>query len=315
MSSGHLHRPPHLRVTRLDGLSRRRFLTVSAGAVVLGACGSDGDDTSSSSTSVAAGDDGPSTTANFEEVVLLQIFGPGQHETGRPQRFPLALGDTNAAILADVPAELDFQVRFEDETVDELTIAAAGDGLPRRFYPVTFTPETAGAYTIVANLNGRLVEANVLVEDAGTVNMLRPGDAMPSVATPTTEDPAGVMPICTRSPACEFHAASLPDLLGAGPVALLISTPAFCTTTVCGPILDLLIDEAPNHADLSFVHAEVYADTTDGLQPGAALAPIVNELGLTFEPSLLLLDADGALVDRLDNIFGAEEISALLSKA
>ena len=62
--------------------------------------------------------------------------------------------------------------------------------------------------------------------------------------TPTFDDARGVDPICTRSPEpCPFHDRTLTDVVESGePVALLISTPGFCQTAICGPVLELLME-------------------------------------------------------------------------
>jgi hypothetical protein len=141
------------------------------------------------------------------------------------------------------------------------------------------------------------------------VTIPRAGDPLPVFATPTLADPLGVDPICTDDPACPFHQTSLDQSLREGrPVALLVGTPAHCTTGICGPVLNLLEDAAATYGDrVAFVHAEVYTDDT--LQTPTEA---IRQLSLTFEPSLFVVDASGAVNSRLDVIYDATELAAAL---
>jgi len=287
-----------------DGQISRRVLlsSIVAGAGVVACGGSD----------PFAGE---ATGQTAGGVSLVAVFGAGQHESGRPQRFPFVLGDAEGIPMVEVPDSLEFQVRNETGTVAEIEVLALGAGLPRRYFPVRFTPESPGVHTFVTVVDGELLEANVELFEDGALPILRPGDALPALDTPTVDDERGVTPICTRSPQCDFHAMTLPEALADGPTALLVATPAFCESVVCGPILDLLIEASATNPRLNYIHSEVYADATDGVEPAEPLAPLVEALQLTFEPSLLVTDPEGVIIDRLDNIFGIEEIEGLLSRA
>ena len=75
----------------------------------------------------------------------------------------------------------------------------------------------------------------------------------------------------------------------------------------CPPALELALGAAEDHPGLHFLHAEVYVDA------GAATSfdrttPIVQELGLDFEPALFLVDAEGVIRRRLDHIFDRSEL-------
>ena len=147
-------------------------------------------------------------------------------------------------------------------------------------------------------------------DDAADVAVVQPGGPMPVVDTPTTADPRGVTPICTAEPPCPLHDTTLSAVLGEGrPVALLIATPAFCQIAICGPVLDILLEAAPAHPDVRFLHAEVYADPATDL---TTYAPVVGELGLHFEPCLVLVGSDGVVAERLDTIYDRSELDERL---
>ena len=67
-------------------------------------------------------------------------------------------------------------------------------------------------------------------------------------------------------------------VLGTAPLAVLVSTPAFCQTAICGPVLDLFVAARDAHPDVTFVHVEVYqsASEVEASGPDATLAPAVE---------------------------------------
>jgi hypothetical protein len=59
-----------------------------------------------------------------------------------------------------------------------------------------------------------------------------------------------------------------------------------------------------------FLHAEVYAKPHESTD---TKAPVIDALGLTFEPCLVLVGSDGKAVERLDTIFDTAELSEALA--
>mgnify|MGYP001816958619 FL=1 len=286
-------------------LSRRELLVGIAGMAVLAACGDD-DDTDA--TGVSAGEE--------EGYSLLQFFAPaGALAAGQPVRIPFGLGTLDGAFRADVPDTLEVALVDPDGVeLDRQSLPSLGDGLPRRYYTFEATlPE--GIYTLVADIDGTSAELPVQIHPADTVLLVQPGDPMRLVDTPTNDDARGVDPICTRTPTCEFHQQTLTDALETGnPVAFMISTPTFCQTAVCGPVLDIMIQLSADYPDVEFVHAEVFENPGDGVTADAALTDAVTTYGMEFEPSIIVADRDGTVVRRLDFIFAEEEMRSALDQ-
>ena len=103
------------------------------------------------------------------------------------------------------------------------------------------------------------------------------------------------------------------------PTVLMVTTPGFCVQVdICGPSLDLLIDEAAQRDDfagVNVIHAEVYAAPTD--EEVGELAPIMAELttddeALWYEPVLFVADASGRITQRLDFAWDRTDLSAAL---
>jgi hypothetical protein len=290
-------------------LSRRRFLFGSgaaAGAVLLGACSSDESGGGSTTTTAAASGD----------LSLVQFFGgEPMLAAGREVRAPFGLADAEGLLPLDrTPETLSVTVLGPDGdvVVEPLEVARHAEGLPNAYYPLRFTVAEPGIYTGRSEIDGTAVEMAIKIDDAGDVQVIQAGDALPAIATPTLDDARGVDPICTSDPACPLHDVTVAEALDAGrPIALLVATPAFCQIAICGPVLDVLLAMADDHPDVQLLHAEVYANPAQDLEVKTAA---VEELGLTFEPCLVLAGSDGVVVERLDTIYDEVEVGEALSR-
>lgn len=295
--------------------SRRRLL-LGGGAVLLGgpallaACADSDTTTATPDTGAGSGDSGP---------LLIGIFDNNSYLiSGIEQRLPLVLGDPDGAINPEPPAELAFQVATGDgEPIgDPIVVARHGEGVETPYFPLRTTFDEAGPYEVTV-VDGEASQKQVFaVNDPRASSLVWPGQPLPAVATPTPTDPRGVDPICTRlAGPCDLHTPTLAEALEAGrPIALQVSTPEFCQIAVCGPVLELMLEEVPRHPEITFLHAEVYADAQEvGLQR-AQPTEIVTALSQAFEPSMLVADASGTVVDRLDFVFDQTEIAELLAK-
>ncbi len=288
-------------------LTRRDVLVGLAGMAVLAACGDD-----DGSEAQTAGDG--SGIDDSDGFSLVQFFAPaGALAADQPNRITFGLGNASGAMLSDVPPELDVTVLDADGAeLARQTVPSLGDGLPRRYYALAVTlPE--GLYTLTTEVESSTVELPFQIHPADQVLLVQPGDPMRPVETPTVDDARGVDPICTRNPTCEFHRETLTAALETGkPVAFMISTPTFCQTAVCGPVLDILIDLSAEYPGVEFVHAEVFENPGEGVTADTALAEAVRTYGMEFEPSLIVANTDGTVARRLDFIFAEEETRAAL---
>lgn len=291
-------------------VSRRTFLLGAAAATVLTACGDDG---------------GPEVAGEPVDesggLSVVRFFGPF-YAAGVAARVPIGLSDADGILPVDAaPGEVRIDVSDPDgELVAENLVAPLRhEGLPRPYYPFEFTPETDGFYDVAVDTgDGRLTSQIQIVpaDDRAASALLQPGEAMPALETPTVGDPQGVDPICTRMPPCDLHDVTVADAIGTGPMVLLVSTPAFCKVAVCGPVLDVMLDLVPDHPGITFVHAEVYKDPENMPSPPTPddHAPVVEALGLPFEPALFAVGADGIVRERLDYIFDRVEMAGVLDR-
>jgi hypothetical protein len=124
-----------------------------------------------------------------------------------------------------------------------------------------------------------------------------------------------VNPVCTRTPKpCPFHAITLTDAIAAKrPVVFVISTPGFCQTAICGPVLELLVDLAPTLGRFQIVHAEVYVDPNKQTSGAPKTTEAIATYGLEYEPSLYVADAGGIVRARLDFSWDKAELETALA--
>lgn len=295
-------------MSSLPPVSRRQFLALSASLGVAGVISSCGG--SSKSTGAITGSDGA--------VQVVKRFPDSGLVAGKV-RLPVSLGDSSGVLTSDGPVKLPETLTariVEGESgkvlAESLTAARHGENLSIPYWPFTFDVPSAGVYSMtIAEAPG--AEVAFLVEERSAVPTPLVGDPLPAFDTPTTDDPRGVDPICTRPEGtCPFHSQTLTAALASGkPVLYLIGTPAYCRTGTCAPGLEALIRISENLGDdVAVVHADVYSDKT-----ATVAAPAVQAYKLAYEPILYIVDSEGILVDRLDAVFDVKEMRDAIAAA
>jgi hypothetical protein len=293
-------------------LSRRTFLVTSAGTLLLAACSGGGDDASDPGGS-AGGTDTDGAVPRNGTLAFRQ--DPSAIVATVPQRMVFSLRNEDGSATRGGPASIDFEVaEYEGEPIATVpgTFRSA-DG--QEYYTFEVTLPAPGNYQ--AKVVGTAMTAAFTARAPEEVPIPRVGDQLVRVDTPTSADGRGVDPICTRVPPCPFHETNLPDALdGPRPIVLLIGTPAYCQTGVCGPVLEELITATSSYEAGTFdvIHAEIYeAPYTSATAPPTTAT--VKAFQLTFEPVLYVASADGIVRQRLDAIWDVQELTDALERA
>ncbi len=219
-------------------------------------------------------------------------------------------------MVGETPASINIEIIHEGETLEVQEVPVRGAGQFTPFYPLVFTPPATGSYLARTDFSDFDVEFAV-VERAETT-LFQAGETLPGFDTPTTAEPAGVNPVCTRSPdPCGLHEVTLNEALSNGkPTALLIATPAHCQTDVCASNVEWLIELAGDRTDINVIHVEVYEDFERDVNEGGGLptrAPLLAEWDFAFEPSLFVMSADGTIVDGRHFAFDRDEMEEMLA--
>jgi hypothetical protein len=283
-------------------ITRRSFLAVGAGALVVTACGGGSDSGAGDRATTTSKAGNPPDDLEVLQASAQLFAGVGD------QRLTFGVLRDAAPLAAGTTVEYAIGKSFA--ATGPMTAAEFhNQGIEDRpYYKATANFDRPGDYVLTVRA-GRLTGATpITVYDPSQTDVPRPSQKMVPVATPTTTDARGVDPICTRKPACPFHDVSLDAALAERrPVAALFATPALCQSRVCGPVLDVLMDASEGLTDrVRFVHVEVYK-SLDAQPSVDQLTDGMRAYHLQFEPVLYLAAPDGTIQQRLDGPYDLAE--------
>lgn len=232
------------------------------------------------------------------------------------ERVLVAVYDVDGARLASPEVPVSVSVRPEDGDPGEPVEAAFTWAVPEvsGVYRATVEFTRPGIWMVrVTPEGGRpLEEFPVMV----LPEPLTPGVGAPAPRsdTPTAADAPLEEISSDHHPDPRFYQMSVAEAVTSGrPSVIVFATPAFCTTAVCGPTLDMVKEMADEYPDVNFVHVEVYANLAD--PDNLELVPAVLEWGLPTEPWVFVVDADGNVSARFEGVVDAEEIAEALALA
>jgi hypothetical protein len=142
-----------------------------------------------------------------------------------------------------------------------------------------------------------------------------PGDPAPASETPTIESTGGdFSKLTTRTPPDELlleH--SVADSLRDGvPFVVVFSTPKFCTSRTCGPVVDVVEDVAKRYQgeDVRFIHVEVYENN----DPALGFNRFMQEWSLETEPWTFVVGADGKIAESFEGAVSVLELEEALER-
>ena len=252
---------------------------------------------------------------DYETLSLGARFADGYQAptvftSGSPQRAPYVLiSEQGWPLSEEVPDAIELIVTEinSEETIFEGKVHRHGEPGVIPYFPLIFDPPRSGEYKV----EGRGMDGHhqLIVTDPSDIQLIQIGQKMPSIQTPTMQNNLEINPICTKSSGpCSLHKKSLDESLSSStPTALLVSTPRFCRTDVCGPALDILIKQSELlDGKLSIIHAEVFKEPEE---QNFSVAPVVGAFGLTFEPSLIVANSEGVITSILHYAMDTKEVS------
>jgi hypothetical protein len=326
--------------------SRRSFALVAAVSLLLSACAGSGSDDGTAGGSDDGSEAGSALVEGTELSVAIASFDLA---VGDDQRLLAGVFTPERQLLGF--GEVDFQLGYlgEDaggETEIDQSVTANFLAVPGREPDGDATsptliddPAGQGVYAgqvdfgeagmwglrVVAELDdGTMVEGQttfVVGEDREVVDL---GEQAPRSQNATIADvEAGeveAVAVDSRAqgedaqiPAPHLHDKTVAGSLDAGrPVVVAITTPVYCVSQFCGPLTDVLADLAPEYEDRAdFIHLEVWQDFEEQeLNPSAA-EWIQTEMGGN-EPWVFLVDGDGTILERWDNVLDLAELEEAL---
>jgi len=321
--------PPDEQTNRAGAPVSRRDLfrqaAVGAGALglsaLLAACTKDGSGSSGTGSSGAApGSIGAIGSGSTQLSLLgaqsqlqtgkgLYTFGLSTPDNrlvtgGRPEVWTAR--DETSKAMGPFPAEW-FTMDAYDKT---------GDKSPRSdlkgFYGAEIDFPAAGNWLVAATIDGggQRGVARGAVPVAGEVPGAVGSKALPTPTLVATGK-AALAKVCTRTPPCDLHAVSLDRALASGrPTVVSFSTPLFCSSRMCGPVVDelLVVADQVRPAQANLVHVEIYPDQKAPDKPVRAF----TAWGFQTEPWTLVVDGKGIVRARFEGPLTAGQLQDAL---
>lgn len=194
------------------------------------------------------------------------------------------------------------------------------------YYDASFP--AAGNWSAVVTVTppGKAAESSELdLPVKATGSAIRVGAQAPSTPTPTSATAGGVLASITTDPSPDprFYELSEDTALAQHkPFVLVFATPAFCTSRVCGPTLDVVKAVAATEPAMTFIQVEPYLmhyasgslqpilDSNNNLQAN----PATTAWGIQTEPWVYVVDATGTVTASYEAVVVPAELSAAIDK-
>jgi hypothetical protein len=108
-----------------------------------------------------------------------------------------------------------------------------------------------------------------------------------------------------------LHQVRIADAIAQGkPQVIVFATPQFCTSRVCGPVVDIVRTLLPAYGDrVVFTHQEIWQNVE-----AQEFFPTVAEWNLQTEPWLFVVDGQGIVRAKFEGLTTAREIEAVLQQ-
>jgi hypothetical protein len=276
-------------------------------AITLVSCSSD----TATPNSADASTDSTASAADFSEGLTVVASSPGSVGVG-PQRVLMVVASPENELLGGPEDTATATFRQDgEEWADVATEWVWGIEGVRGFYVASFDFPTAGNWeaTLTNSVGSAQTSPFAVVESV----------VIPEVGTPAppsetlTIDDAPIDQISTDpEPNPAFYEQTVADAVSSGmPSVIVFATPAFCTTAICGPTMEVVKVVAEQHPGANFVHVEVYEDIDDP-QGELTEVPAVIEWGLQTEPWVFVVDSSGTIAARFEGAVGADELERAL---
>lgn len=277
-------------------------------------------------------------------IVTLAVVASacGLNDQSGPENDPFPEGAISIVANSDVavgPSRLNIAVAESDggrlgSPTDIIAIEVAPADQPelRQRTTATFTwiiEDAFGLYithvdfnrsgpwnvTVVPEVGNPLAPSTVLVRDQTIAPNV--GDPAPLASTPTLQNQSIDVITTDPEPDTRFYRLSLDEAVQSGtPTVVVFSTPAFCRTATCGPMLEHTKEVAGGYPDVNFVHVEIYTGfgEPDFVPDGEHLAPAVSASGwnLPSEPWVFVVDGGGVITHRFEGVIDSAELRSAL---
>ena len=178
---------------------------------------------------------------------------------------------------------------------------------------VTFARPGAWGVEVLAQLgDGRAQGARLSVDVLPVSRTPMPGTLAPRSRNLIAADVIDLRTIdSSEPPDPRLHQTRIADAIAQGkPQVIVFATPRYCTSRVCGPVVDVVRTLIPTYSDrVVFVHQEIWE--AGSLQ---RFSPTVEEWNLRSEPWIFVVDGGGMVRARFEGLTTRRELEAALRR-
>ena len=197
--------------------------------------------------------------------------------------------------------------RLERIGISGISEPAAGG--VTRIYVTHLRIARPGRYWLVTQPAGRTIKGVGVFDVRATLPVPKVGAEAPPSRTPTLAGAPAAALTTARPPDRSLLRYSVAASLAAHkPFVVTFATPKYCTSRVCGPVVDIVRTLIPTYGDrVAFIHQEVW-------QRGASqeFAPTMVEWNLRSEPWIFVVDGQGMIRASFEGLTTRREVEAAL---
>jgi hypothetical protein len=185
--------------------------------------------------------------------------------------------------------------------------APAFGGVTKIYVAHLRIPE-AGRYWLVAQPRGAPIQGLGVMDVEKRVSSVAVGARAPRSQTPTLATAPAAQITTSRPPDLPLLRYSVAGSLAAHrPFVVTFATPKYCTSRVCGPVVDV-VDSVRRRFEgqgVRFIHVEVFT----GNNPTRGYNRWMREWGLASEPWVFLVGANGRVKGKFEGSVSAAELA------
>ena len=243
-------------------------------------------------------------------------FPPNPELLIGPNRLVFALLDKQGAFVPGRKLNMYIARRAQDPAQGPVRVSFEDDGLgDRAFYRASVSFPDTGKWLVLVTetAGGKKLGGGTALEVTNKTDVVRVGEKALPIPTPTFADHLGLADICTSEPEEDpMHEISLDKALDNGkPTLLVFATPKYCSSRVCGPVVDqvLRVRNAGYAGKANFIHVEVFQTDQSGPKTDAMKA-----YNLQTEPWTFVIDRGGVVRGRFEGPVTTGELKQSLDE-
>jgi hypothetical protein len=178
-----------------------------------------------------------------------------------------------------------------------------------RVYVAHLPIRRPGRYWVFARPAGARIKGVTAIFVRRTLPVPAVGSRAPGSVTPTLADaPAAAISTARPPDRALLHYSIASSLAAHNPFVVTFATPKFCTSRVCGPVVDVVdaVRRRLASSGVRFIHVEVFKDN----DPAKGYNRWMRQWGLTTEPWVFLVGRDGRIKAEFEGSVSANELAA-----